>query len=99
MKVIVLAAVMALGLSAQESEKLKTAEKKADMELLKRVDAQMQVIQAQIERTVQPILAEKEEAMKRLCASAGIDRKECEVDANAGTVSKAKKPEPKPSKE
>ena len=67
---------------------LADAKKTADMEKLKRVDAQLQVIQTQIEKTVSPLIAEKNEAYQRLCASEKLAVADCDVDPSAGTIKK-----------
>lgn len=75
--------------------KLAAANKTADFERIKRIDIQFQVIQKQVQDTVQPLIVEKNEAVARLCKAEGLKVEDCDVDANAGVVKK-KLPPPAP---
>jgi Tfp pilus assembly protein PilO len=77
-------------------KQLEEAKRDADFQRLKKIDAQIQNLKAQVQNAMEPMMKEHDEAYKRLCATEKLEPTECDVDSNAETIKKKAKVEAKP---
>lgn len=68
-----------------------------DLEKMKRIAAQVQLIQLQAQQTAAPLMAEYQDIQKKACEGNALKVEECIIDEKTGAVSK-KAPPPPPVK-
>ncbi len=89
LRVLALAALSCLAILAADKSKdpsiaAKRAIAEVDREKLSRIQAQLQLLQVQFQQQLQPVQAEQNELIKKLCAAIGVPEAkmatECKVD-------------------
>jgi hypothetical protein len=81
------------------ADKPRTVLTELEMEKLKRISAELQLLQTQAQQQAEPKISEQRQIVERACKEAAIPVDKCEINPQTGAITaKIEKPEPAPDK-
>lgn len=84
--ILALTAIYAFAGDAPVAPALKLSE--LEIEKFKRMSLQINALRLQYEMNVQPVIAEQQALIEKVCGAAKLTKEECNINPDAGTVTK-----------